>query len=73
MSGRVKIINQRIEEETRESYPRDEDLQHLRLGKLRRGLKIVDTRLGFLRPSLNVVLDSIILCEYLDEPISQET
>ena len=34
---------------------------HPRLGKPRRGLQISNTRMGFTRPSLNVVLDSIIL------------
>ena len=54
-----KIINHRIEGGTRESHPRVQDLQHPQLGKPRRGLQILDTRMGFPRPSLNVVLDSI--------------
>ena len=54
-----KIINHHIEGGTRESHPRVQDLQHPRLGKPRRGLQIFDTRMGFPRPSLNVVLDSI--------------
>ena len=58
-----KIINHHIEGGTRESHPRVQDLQHLRLGKPRRGLQIFDTRMGFPRPSLNVVLDSISLLE----------
>ena len=41
--------------------PRVQDLQHPRLGKPRRGLQILDTRMGFPRPSLIVVLDSILL------------
>ena len=45
-------------EKRRESV---QDLQYPRLGKPRRGLQILDTRMGFPRPSLNVVLDSIIL------------
>ena len=56
-----KIINHHIEGGTRESHPRVQDLQHPRLGKPRRGLQILDTRMGFPRLSLNVVLDSIIL------------
>ena len=56
-----KIINHHIEGGTRESHPRVQDLQHPRLGKPRRGLQILDTRKGFPRPSLNVVLDSINL------------
>ena len=54
-----KIINHHIEGGTRESHPRVQDLQHPRLGKPRRGLQILDTQMGFPRPSLNVVLDSI--------------
>ena len=56
-----KIIKHHIEEGTRESHPRVQDLQHPRLGKPRRGLQILDTRMGFPRPPLNVVLDSINL------------
>ena len=56
-----KIINHHIEGGTRESHPRVQDLQHPRLGKPRRGLQILDTRKGFPRPSLNVVLDYINL------------
>ena len=44
---------------------RVQDLQHPRLGKPRRGLQILDTRKGFPRPSLNVVLDSINLATML--------
>ena len=51
-----KIIKHHIEEGTRESHPRVQDLQHPRLGKSRRGLQILDTRMGFPRPSLNVIL-----------------
>ena len=54
-----KIINHHIERGMRESHPRVQDLLHPRLGKPRRGLQILDTRMGFPRPSLNVVLDSI--------------
>ena len=57
-----KIINHHIKGGTRESHPRVQDLQHPRLGKPRRGLQILDTWMGFPRPSLNVVLDSINLC-----------
>ena len=56
-----KIIKHHIEGGTRESHPRVQDLQHPRLGKPRRGLQILDTRMGFPSPSLNVVLNSIIL------------
>ena len=56
-----KKIKHHIEEGTRESHPRVQDLLHPRLGKPRRGLQILDTRMGFPRPSLNVVLDSISL------------
>ena len=56
-----KIIKHHIEGGTRESHPRVQDLLHQRLGKPSRGLQILDTRMGFPRPSLNVVLDSISL------------
>ena len=56
-----KIIKHNIEGGTRESHPRVQDLLHPRLGKPRRGLQILDTRMGFPRPSLNGVLDSICL------------
>ena len=46
-------------------HPSVQDLQDPRLGKPRRGLQILDTRIRFPRPSLNVVLDSINL-EYDD-------
>ena len=42
---------------TRESHPRVQDLRHPRIGKPRRGLQILDTRMGFPRPSLNEVID----------------
>ena len=58
---RRKLINHHIAGRTRESHPRVQDLQHPRLGKPRRGLQILDTRMGFSRPSRNVVIDSIIL------------
>ena len=54
-----KIINHHIEGETQESHPCVQDLQHPRLGKPRRGLQILDTRMGFPHPSFNMVLDSI--------------
>ena len=54
-----KIINHHIEGGTRESHPRVQVLQHPRLGRPLRGLQILDTRIGFPRPSLKVVLDSI--------------
>ena len=56
-----KIIKHHIEGGTWESHPRVHDLQYPRLGKPRRGLQILDTWMGFPRPSLNVVLDSINL------------
>ena len=56
-----KIIKHNIEGGTLESHPRVQDLLHPRLGKPGRGLQILDTRMGFPRPSLNVLLDSIIL------------
>ena len=56
-----KIINHHIVEGTRESHPRVHDLQHPRLGKPRRGLQIMDTRMGFPCPFHSVVIDSIIL------------
>ena len=43
-----------------ESHPHVQDLQHPQLCKPRRGLQFLDTRIRFYRPSLNVVLDSII-------------
>ena len=54
-----KIINHHIEEGTRESHPRVHDLQHPQLGKPRRGLQIMDTRMGFPCPFHTVVIDSI--------------
>ena len=54
-----KIINHHIKGGTRESYPRVKDLQHPRLSKPRHRLQIVNTRIGFPPPSLNLVLDSI--------------
>ena len=54
-----KIINHHIVEGTRESHPRVHDLQHPRLGKPRRGLQIMDTRMGFPCPFNSVVIDSI--------------
>ena len=46
---------------TRESNPCVHDLQHPRLGKPRRGLQIMDTRMGFPCPFHGVVIDSISL------------
>ena len=54
-----KIINHHIVEGTRESHPCVHDLQHPRLGKPRRGLQIMDTRMGFPCPFHSVVIDSI--------------
>ena len=51
--------NHYIEEETRESHTRVQDVQNPWLSKPRHWLKILDTLMGFPRPSLNVVLDSI--------------
>ena len=56
-----KIINHHIEGGTRESHPSVQGLQHPRLGKPRHGLQILDTLMGFPRPFLSVVLDSINL------------
>ena len=56
-----KIINHHTVEGTRESHPRVHDLQHPRLGKPRRGLQILDTRMGFPCPFHSVVIDSISL------------
>ena len=50
---------------TRESHPRVHDLQHPRLGKPRRGLQIMDTRMGFPCPFHSVVIDSISLTKNL--------
>ena len=55
-----KIINHHIVEGTRESHPRVHDLQHPRLGKPRRGLQIMDTRMGSPCPFHSVVIYSII-------------
>ena len=60
-ASRRTIINHHVVGLTRESHPRVQDLQHPRLGKPRRGLLILDTRMGFPRPSRNVVIDSINL------------
>ena len=57
---RRKTINHHVAGGTREFHPRVQDLQHPRLGKPRRRLQILDTRIGFPRPSHNVVIDSII-------------
>ena len=56
-----KLINHYTPEGTRESHPRVHDLRHPRLGKPRRGLQIMDTRMGFPCPFRSVVIDSIIL------------
>ena len=55
-----KIINHHIVEGTRESHPRVHDLQHPRLGKPRRGLQIMDTRMGFPCPFHIVVIVILI-------------
>ena len=47
-----KVIKHHIQGGTRESHPRVQDLLHPRLGKPRRGLQILDTRIGFPPPSL---------------------
>ena len=54
-----KIINHHIVERTSESHPRVHDLQQPRLGKPRRGLKIMGTRMGFPYLFHSVVIDSI--------------
>ena len=56
-----KIINHHIVKGTRKSHLRVHDLQHPRLGKPRRGLQIMDTRMGFPCPFHSVVIDSISL------------
>ena len=56
-----KIINHHIAEGMRESNPRVHDVQHPRLGQPRRGLQIMDTRMGFPCPFRNAVIDSINL------------
>ena len=66
-----KIIKHHIEGGTRESHPRVQDLLHPRLGKPRRGSQILDTRMGFPRPTLNVVLDSINLIGFTYEQIEK--
>ena len=55
-------------EGTRESHPRVHDLQHPQLGKPRRGLQIMDTRMGFPCPFHSVVIDSIILRGTAENP-----
>ena len=68
-----KTIKHHIEGGTRESHPRVQDFLHPWLGKHRRGLQILDTRMGFPRPSLNVMLDSIIPeLVMLTDPLSFE-
>ena len=57
-----KIIKHHIEGGTRESHPRVQDLLHPRLGKPRRGLQILDTRMGFLCPFRSVEIDSNLVC-----------
>ena len=54
-----KIFEHHIEGWTRESHPRVQDWQHLQLSKPSRELQILDTQMGFPRPSFNMVLDSI--------------
>ena len=54
-----KIINHHVATGTLESHPSVQDLQHSLLGKPRRRLQILDTRMGFPRPSRNVVIDSM--------------
>ena len=53
--NRRKIINHRVAWGTRESHDCVQNLQHPRLGKPRRGLQILDTRIGFHRPCRSVV------------------
>ena len=57
--------NQHISGETLESHPSVQDFQHPRLAKPRLRLQILDTRMGFPHPSLNVVIDSINLLLYV--------
>ena len=60
-ASRRKIINHHVAGGTQESHPHVQDLQHPRLGKPRHWLQILDTRIGFPRPSRNMVIDSINL------------
>ena len=55
------IINHHIVEATRESHPRVNDLLHPRLRMPRRGLQIMDIRMGFPCPFRNIVIDYINL------------
>ena len=68
-----KKIKHHIEEGTQESHPCVQDVLHPRLGKPRRGLQIMDTRMGFPRPSLNVMLDSVIPLLILDSVVTSST
>ena len=61
-----KIINHHIAEGTRESHPRVHDFQHLRLGKPRRGLQIMDIRIGLHLSFRNMVINSITLRQTLN-------
>ena len=49
-ASRRKIIKHHVAGGTGESHPRVQDLQHPRLSKPRRGLQVLDTRMGFLVP-----------------------
>ena len=64
----IKIINLHTAEGTKESNPRVHDLHHPRLGKPRRGLQILDTRMGFPYPFCNTLIDSINLSAYMIRP-----
>ena len=62
-ASRRKIINHHFAGGLGNPIPRVQDLQHPQLSKPRRGLQILDTQMGFPRPSRNVPIDSIILCK----------
>ena len=59
-----------LKSEKREFHPRVHYLQHPRLGKPRRGLQIMDTRMGFPCPFHSVVIDSINLKCFQDVSVA---
>ena len=61
LSLKIFIVNTslRCKFNSLQSHPRVQDLKHPPLGKPRHGLQILDSRMGFPRPSLNVVIDLI--------------
>ena len=64
-----KIIIHYTPEGTREFHPRVHELRHPRLGKPRRRLQIMDTRMGFPCPFRSVVIDSIIPWDFFYTPV----